>query len=313
MQQLSFTDLDYRHKKRQTRREKFLARMDALIPWEALIACVEPYYPKGERGRKPVDLEKMLRVHCLQSLYTLSDPAMEDCLYEIVSMRHFAKLSLNEIPDETTILHFRHLLEKHQLGNAFFESINAELEAEGLLMKTGTIVDATFIHAPSSTKNKDKARDPEMRSGKKGNTWHFGMKLHIGTTDDSGLVHSHAVTGANEHDITATDKVLHGKEEKVYGDAGYVGVEKRDEHKEREVDWHILERFGKRKSMSEDEVLQERNKASIRAKVEHPFLYIKRLFGYDKTKYRGLSKNHNRLALLLGFFNLLKAEKLRLA
>ena len=313
MSQLSFAEAEYNVKKRKTRREKFLEQMDFLIPWKQLERKVRRYYAKEGKGRKPYPLAVMLRVHCMQLFYNLSDPAMEDALYEIESMRRFAGLRLNEaLPDETTILKFRHLLEKHNLGKVLFATINKNLEQEGLSLKEGTIVDATIISAPTSTKNKLGKRDPEMRQTKKGNEWHFGMKMHIGVDDATGCIHSIDTTSANEHDITSADKLLHGEETRVWGDAGYVGIEKREEHEGREVEWFIAKRPGKLKVLPKesDERQAEKIKAQVRAKVEHPFLWIKNIFGYSKVRYRGLSKNLNRLYLLAGFYNLIRKHQL---
>lgn len=238
---------------------------------------------------------------------------MEDALYEIESMRNFAGLSINRpIPDESTILKFRHLLEEHQLGSVLFATINKSLVREGLNLKEGTIVDATIISAPTSTKNKLGKRDAEMSQTKKGNEWHFGMKMHIGVDDATGCIHSVDTTSANKHDITSADKLLHGEEARVWGDAGYVGIDKREEHLDRDVEWYIAKRPGKLKSMSKvsNERQIEKIKAQVRAKVEHPFLWIKKIFGYSKVRYKGLSKNENRLYLLSGFFNLIRKSQL---
>ena len=224
MDQKSFADLEYDHKKRKTRREKFLERMDGLIPWQRLEKKIIRYYPKPGKGRRPYPLSVMLRVHCVQLFYNVSDPAMEDMLYEIESVRRFVGLKLSgPIPDETTILKFRHLLEKHNLAKKLFEEINRHLDEQGLMLKEGTIVDASIISAPSSMKS----RDPEMHQTKKGNQWYFGMKMHIGVDDELGLVHSVTSTPANVHDLTESSKLLHGKEKHVWGDAGYRGIEKR--------------------------------------------------------------------------------------
>ncbi len=236
---------------------------------------------------------------------------MEDLLYEAESVRRFVDLRLSEaLPDETTILNFRHLLERHNLGQGLFEEINAHLESQGLRLREGTIVDASIIEAPSSTKNRAKERDPEMHQAKKGNEWHFGMKIHIGVDADTGLVHSMSTTAANAHDITEAHSLLHGREKVVWCDAGYQGVHKRDENLGREVDWQVAMRPGKRRKLDSggEEALAEKLKASVRAKVEHPFLRVKRLFGYAKVRYRGLAKNTQRLALLLGMGNLMTAE-----
>jgi IS5 family transposase len=312
MHQVSFAEAEYRNKRRKTRREKFLEQMESLVPWQRLESRVESFYPKAGRGRQPYPLRVMLRIHCMQLFYNLSDPAMEDALYEIESMRHFSGLTLTgRIPDETTILNFRHLLEKHQLGRQMFDEINSHLKDRGMLLREGTIVDATIISAPSSTKNREKARDPEMRQTKKGNQWHFGMKMHIGTDDVLGIIHSVDTTSANAHDITATERVLHGEEKRVWGDAGYTGVENRQELKDREVEWHIAMKPSKRKTLPGQDAVRsvEKIKAQVRAKVEHPFRYIKRVFGYAKVRYRGLAKNTERLCLLAGFTNLLIGKK----
>ena len=311
MDQPTFADLEYQGKKRKTRREIFLQRMDSLIPWRRLEERVRPFYPKAGKGRRPYPLPVMLRVHCVQLFYNLSDPGMEDLLYEAESVRRFVGLSLSEaLPDETTILNFRHLLEQHELGQSLFEEINRHLESQGLRLWEGTIVDATIIEAPSSTKNRAGARDPEMRQTKKGNQWHFGMKAHIGVDAETGLVHSLSATSANVHDVTEAHRLLHRGETQVWGDAGYQGVDKREENRELEVEWRVAMRPGRRRKLEpgSEEALREKSKASIRAKVEHPFLKVKRLFGYAKVRYRGLAKNRQRLALLFGLGNLLTAE-----
>ena len=253
----------------------------------------------------------MLRVHCVQLFYNLSDPGMEDILYEVESVRRFAGLKLSgPLPDETTILNFRHLLDKHELGEGLFEEINRHLESQGLRLQEGTIVDASIIAAPSSTKNRGKERDPEMHQTKKGNEWHFGMKVHIGVDSQTGVVHSVSTTPANVHDVIETPRLLHGGETQVWCDAGYQGVHQRPENRDLEVEWQVAMRPGRRRKLEPGsaEAAMEKGKASVRAKVEHPFLYIKRHFGYAKTRYRGLAKNTQRLALLLGFANLMRAE-----
>ena len=311
MDQPTFADLEYEGKKRRTRRELFLERMDGLIPWQNLEECILPFYPKAGKGRRPYPLAVMLRVHCVQLFYNPSDPGMEDLLYEAESVRRFVGLSLSEaLPDETTILNFRHLLERHRLGQGLLEEINAHLESQGLRLREGTIVDASIIEAPSSTKNRSGERDPEMHQTKKGNQWHFGMKAHIGVDSETGIVHSLSTTGANAHDVTETHNLLHGGERVVWGDAGYQGVHKREENLGLGVEWRVAMRPGKRRQLESgsEEDLAEKAKASMRAKVEHPFLRLKRLFGYVKVRYRGLAKNAERLALLFGLGNLLTAE-----
>jgi len=312
MSQLTFAEAEYAIKKRKTRREKFLERMEHLLPWRKLENQLARKYSAGGIGRKPYPLKVMLRIHVMQLLYNLSDPAMEDALYEIESMRRFSGLRLSDnLPDETTILNFRHFLEKHKFGQRLFETIQKHLAGQGLRLQEGSIVDASIIAAPTSTKNKDGKRDPEMHQTKKGNEWHFGMKLHIGVDETLGLIHSLATTAANEHDITQSEHLLHGKEKRVWGDAGYLGIEKREAHSDRKVDWQIALRPGKRAQLPKGsaDAKREKTKASVRAKVEHAFFYIKRMFGYDKVRYRGLEKNTNRLYLLAGFTNLLRAER----
>ena len=311
MDQPTFADLEYQGKKRKTRRELFLERMNGLVPWQKLEQRIRPVYAKRGQGRRPYPLPVMLRIHCVQLFYNLSDPGMEDLLYEAESVRRFVGLNLTEaLPDETTILNFRHLLERHQLGQGLLEEINAHLESQGLRLREGTIVDASIIEAPSSTKNRCGKRDPEMHQTKKGNQWYFGMKAHIGVDADTGIVHSLSTTAANAHDVTEAHNLLHGGETQVWCDAGYQGVHKREENLGREVEWQVAMRPGKRRKLDPEsaEASAEKHKASVRAKVEHPFLKVKRIFGYAKVRYRGLAKNTERLALLFGLGNLLTAE-----
>ena len=307
----TFADLEYQGKKRKTRRELFLERMDGLIPWQKLEDRIRPFYPKAGRGRQPYPLTVMLRTHCVQLCYNLSDPGLEDLLYESEPVRRFVGLKLSgPLPDETTILNFRHLLERHNLGQVLLEEINAHLESRGLKLRKGTIVDATIIEAPSSTKNRAKERDPEMHQTKKGNQWHFGMKAHIGVDSETGIVHSMSTTPANVHDVKEAHNLLHGAETVVWCDAGYQGVGKREENLGLEVEWRVAMRPGGRRKLDPEsrEAVEEKAKASVRAKVEHPFLRLKRQFGYIKVRYRGLAKNTERLALLFGLGNLLTAE-----
>ena len=245
MDQPTFSDLEYQGKKRKTRRELFLERMDGLIPWQLLEDRIRPFYPKAGRGRQSYPLSVMLRTHCVQLFYNLSDPGMEDLLYESDPVRRFVGLKLSgPLPDETTILNFRHLLEKHKLGQGLLDEINAHLGSQGLKLREGTIVDATIIEAPSSTKNRAGERDPEMHQTKKGNQWHFGMKAHIGVDAGTGIVHSMTTTAANAHDVTQTHNLLHGGERVVWGDAGYQGVHKREENLGLEVEWRVSMRPG---------------------------------------------------------------------
>ena len=312
MSQPTFGDLEYESKKRKTRREIFLERMDGLIPWSLLEERIRPHYPKAGRGRRPYELSSMLRIHCVQLFYNLSDPGMEDLLYEAESVRRFVGLRLSgPLPDETTILNFRHLLEERHLGEGLMEEINRHLATQGLRLREGTIVDASIIEAPSSTKNGACERDPQMRQTKKGNEWHFGMKVHVGVDSETGVVHSMSTTSANVHDVTEAHRLLHGGEKRVWGDAGYQGVAKRDENEGLDVEWRVAMRPGRRRQLEpgSEAAVEERRKASIRAKVEHPFLWVKRRFGYAKVRYRGLAKNTQRLALLLGLTNLITAER----
>jgi IS5 family transposase len=316
-QQLSFDDSEYQSKRHITRKEKFLGRMDKLIPWQRLESVVEPYYPKSDRGRPPYPLSTMLRIHCLQQWYSLSDPAMEDALYEIASMRLFSNLSLGgAIPDRTTIMNFRHLLEQHHLAHTIFDEVNQWLSDAGALLKEGTLVDATIIEAPTSTKNKAGKRDPEMYQTKKGNQWHFGMKAHIGVDARTGLTHSFTTTAANEHDLNQAHELLHGEEYFVFADAGYRGAQKRSELQGGHAEWHIAEKPSKVKALKSHPRINKKllnieyMKASIRAKVEHPFRIIKCQFGFRKTSYKGLWKNHHKLAMLFALANIVRVDQM---
>ncbi len=310
--QPSFSQAEFADKKKITRREKFLARMEEIIPWLRLLAVLEPFYPKGERGRPPIGLERMLRIYFLQQWYGLADEALEDAIYDSQAMRGFARIDLaaDGVPDATTFLKFRRLLETNDLCKGLFTAINADLTARGLMMRAGTLVDATLIAAPSSTKNKEKKRDPQMHQTRKGNQWYFGMKAHIGADRDSKLVHTVVVTAANVADITKTAELLHGQETQVHADAGYTGVEKRTEITalDRAIDWQIARKRGQLKKMEagpEKETLKasEKAKASVRAFVEHPFHIIKNLFKHRKVRYRGLAKNGHQLHTLFGLAN----------
>ena len=311
--QTSFSQAEFAGKKKTTRREKFLARMEEIIPWRGLLAVLEPFYPKGERGRPPVGLERMLRVYFLQQWYGLADEAIEDALYDSQAMRGFARIDLvsDGVPDATTLLKFRRLLETNDLCKGLFNAINADLAQRGLMMREGTLVDATLLAAPPSTKNQEKKRDPEMHQTRKGNQWYFGMKAHIGADRDSKLVHTLVVTAANVADVTKTAELLHGRETQVHADAGYTGVEKREEITalNRPIDWQIAGKRGRIKKMAEGaekEMLKavEKAKASVRAFVEHPFHLLKNLFRHRKVRYRGLAKNGHQLYTLFGLANL---------
>ena len=319
MTQLTFGDAEYAGKRKRTRREVFLAEMDAVVPWQALLALIEPVYPKAGRGRHPYRLQSMLRIHLMQNWFGLSDPGMEEALYEIVPMRQFARLPLTgALPDETTVLNFRRLLETHALAGKMFEAVNAHLGSKGMLLKRGTIVDATIVHAPSSTKNADKARDPEMHQTRKGNQWYFGMKAHIGVDGDSGLVHTVTTTAANAADVSQVEHLLHGQERTVHGDAGYTGAEKRVAKGKRKRTWHIAEKRGKVKAMSNGALKRitqklETLKAKYRARVEHPFRVVKRQFGFQKVRFKGLAKNTAQIVTLFALSNLWMARRRLLA
>jgi IS5 family transposase len=300
---------------KKTRKREFLEEMERVVPWGVLVQIVEPHYPKAKTGRPPFAIETMLRIHYLQQWFALSDPAMEEALHDVPVFREFSKLddAAARMPDETTILRFRHLLEKHDLAVDMLRVVNDILQAKGLLMKKGTVVDATLIAAPSSTKNADGERDPEMKQTKKGNQWYFGMKAHIGVDAQSGLVHSVIGTSANVNDVTQAGGLLHGEEEAAFGDAGYRGVHKRAEAQGPE--WHVAMRATERRKlnpfMGPDFAAEhiEKLKASIRAKVEHPFRVLKQQFGYTKVRYRGLAKNTAQIVTLFALSNLWMARR----
>lgn len=320
MSQRSFASAEYAMKNKRTRREKFLADMEHVVPWSRLIAVIEPLYPtSGRVGRQPIGVPRMLRMYCLQQWYGLADEALEDALYDSQALRDFVgvDLSRESVPDATTLLKFRRLLLANDLTRALFDEINAHLAEQGLLMRAGTIVDATIIAAPSSTKNKGNARDPEMHQTKKGNQWYFGMKAHIGVDAQSGLVHTVIGTAANVHDVTQAGGLLHGDETTAHGDGGYRGVDKREEAQG--PHWHVAMQPGKRKQLDPTfewaRLLEkvEQLKASIRAKVEHPFHVVKNLFHHKKARYKGLAKNEAQLFSLFGLANLVVAKKSLLA
>lgn len=315
--QASFSDLEYAAKKRVTRRDRFLSEIEAVTPWLALVAEIEPFYPKGEgRGRPPIGVHRMLRMYIAQQCFGLSDEGIEDAIYDSQAIRGFIGIDLNRetAPDATTLLKFRRLLEENNLTERIFTAINTVLAAKGLLLKEGTVVDATIIEAPSSTKNKDGTRDSEMHQTKKGNQWHFGMKAHIGVDADSGLTHTLVTTAANVSDITQAHALLHGDETTAFGDAGYQGVERRQENEKSAVTWHVALRPGKRRTLPDTKTGRlreqlEKLKASVRAKVEHPFHVVKNIFGHKKARYRGLAKNKAQLHTLFGLANLMIAKR----
>jgi IS5 family transposase len=316
MNQRSFASAEFAMKKKRTRREKFLAEMERIVPWARLLAVIEPAYPKSGRvGRPPIGAGKMLRMYCLQQWYGLADEALEDALYDSQALRDFVgvDLSRESVPDATTLLKFRRLLNDNDLARALFQEINEHLREKGLLMRAGTIVDATIIAAPSSTKNATGRRDPDMHQTKKGNQWHFGMKAHIGVDAHSGLVHSVIGTAANVADVTQAGALLHGDEKDAFGDAGYRGVQKREEAQG--PSWHVAMQPGKRRRLDARspwaQMLErlEQMKASVRAKVEHPFHVVKNLFKHKKVRYKGLAKNQAQLFSLFGLANLVIAKK----
>ncbi len=319
MKQLSFAQAEFAAKKKVTRRERFLAEMEQLVPWSALLGALEPYYfPDAGtgRGRRPIGLERMLRMYCLQQWYGLADEALEDALYDSQALRNFVGIDLSResVPDATTVLGFRHLLEAHRLTETIFETVNRHLRERGLLLNKGTLTDATILAAPPSTKNQAKARDPEMHQTRKGNQWYFGMKAHIGADADSGLVHTLVGTAANVSDVSQTEHLLHGAEEAVFSDAGYIGADKRQALKDRPLKWHIALKRGKLKAMAEGPLKEltqraERLKAQLRSRVEHPFHVVKNLFGHRKVRYKGLAKNTAQLHTLFALANLVIAKK----
>jgi len=301
---------------KRTRKREFLAEMERVVPWAALIELVAPFAPEGRRGRPPFSVETMLRIHFMQQWFTLSDPAMEEALHDMPLFREFAGLGgwSDRLPDETTILRFRHLLEQHKLAPKILQTVNELLRGKGLLLRAGTVVDATLIAAPSSTKNSSGERDPEMHQSKKGNQWYFGMKAHIGVDAESGLVHTVRGTSGNVNDVVEANSLLHGDETEAFADAGYQGAHKRPDAKS-SVRWNIAMRPGKRAALDKtkrvDQLIDqlERLKAGIRAKVEHPFRVIKRQFGHVKVRYRGLKKNTAQLSTLFALSNLWMARK----
>ena len=314
MKQMSLGESGFERKTKRTRKREFLDEMNLVVPWAELVSLIAPHAPApgAKGGRPPFAVETMLRIHFLQQWFNLSDPAMEEALYDMALFREFVGLDAGEdsLPDESTILRFRHLLEAHNLGLQILATVNATLAAKGLLLKSGTVVDATLIAAPSSTKNSSGERDPEMHQTKKGNQWHFGMKAHIGVDADSGLVHTVVGTAANVNDVTQAHALVHGEETDVFADAGYQGVDKRAQTQGLDVNWHVAMRPGKRKALDKSTprgaILDqlEQVKARIRAKVEHPFRVIKRQFGHVKVRYRGLLKNTAQLHTLFALSNL---------
>jgi transposase, IS5 family len=315
MSQPTFAALAFANKKKKTRREKFLEEMEQVVPWTKLLRVIERHYPQAGNGRPPMGLEKMLRIYFLQQWFNLSDPAMEDALYDIESLRRFAGIELgqNEVPDETTILNFRHLLERHGLTKKLFKKINEHLEQRGLLLRQGTIVDATIMAAPTSTKNASGSRDPEMSSTRKGNEWYFGMKLHVGADSSSGVAHSATVSTAKLHDSQMMEELLHGRETVLYGDRAYASQQRRQAAEECGIRWRVQRCGHRHRALNERDRQWNRRQSSVRAKIEHIFHVIKRLWGHHKVRYRGLAKNEAHYFSLLALANLyLKRRELHL-
>ena len=298
---------------RATRKAEFLARMEGLMPWAEFCALIEPHYPKAGNGRPPVGLERMLRMYCIANWFNLSDVACEDALYDVPVFREFCRIDLGRerVPDATTLMNFRHLLEEHHLGAALFAKVGELLMANGMKLSGGTIVDATLIAAPPSTKNQDKSRDPEMHQTKKGNDWHFGMKLHIGADSKTGLVHHASVTAANVHDSHEVPNLLHGGETRLYGDSAYRGKVQRERLRKLapQAKDFTNKRAYKNRPLTDSDKATNRRKSSVRSKVEHPFHVIKNLFRHRKTRYRGLAKNEAHLFSLFGLANLVLANR----
>lgn len=306
MKQLSFATLTYQHKKITTKREKFLNEMEKAVPWERLLKKIEPHYPKAGKGRPPMPMECMLRIYFLQQWYALSDPAAEEALYDIESMRNFAGLELvtDSLPDETTILNFRRLIEKHELSLTLFEEINAYLVEKGIKVSQGSMIDATIVQAPSSTKNKEKKRDPDMHSTKKNNQHYFGMKIHIGTDINTNVIHTATVTAANTADITEIPNLLRADDKVVFADAGYVSDSYKRGARALGMTWKVNDKRKPKKQLSSSQKKRNRKNSSVRARVEHCFRVIKCQFGYQKVRYKGLEKNRTQVFMLLGLANL---------
>ena len=311
MSQLTFAELAYNSKKKLTRRERFLGEMELSIPWQKLEAVVSPLYPDSGVGRPPIGVTRMLRIYFMQQWFNLSDPGMEDALYDSESMRRFAgiELSRDAVPDETTILNFRHLLEKHEATKELFLEVRKHLESKGLMVREGTIVDATIINAPTSTKNTSGERDPEMHQTKKGNEWFFGMKAHIGAETSRGLVHTVTFTPANTNDGKIMPELLHGDEEVLYGDRAYQSKEREELYTSQGIQWKVPRQSYRGHPISKKTRIWNRNVSRVRAFVEHPFLVVKRLWGHSKVRYRGLQKNGAQFFTLFALANIYLVRK----
>ncbi len=312
MRQDSFSDAGFEKYRKKTRKEQFLEEMETIIPWQELSEAIEPFYPKPEgAGRRPVGIERMLRIHFVQHWFNLSDPAVEEALYDSRALRQFVGIDLGRepVPDETTICKFRHLMEKHNLGDHLFHLVNQYLKENGLKVSRGTIVDASIISAPSSTKNKKKERDPEMHQTRKGNLWYFGMKAHIGVDSRTKLIHSVVATPANVHDSQVLPDLLHGEETRVWGDSAYTGKRETITDCAPQAKDFTQAKGSRYRALTDDERARNRNKSRVRAKVEHQFGIIKRQFGFSKVRYRGLDKNAHRLFVACALSNLVMAKK----
>ena len=312
MRQPTLSDNGFEKFRKKTRKEQFLEEMEVIIPWHDLTQAIEPFYPQPEAaGRRPIGIERMLRIHFLQHWFNLSDPAVEEALYDSRALRQFVGIDLGRepVPDETTVCKFRHLMEQHNLGDQLFHLVNQYLSENGMQVARGTIVDASIIHAPSSTKNKEKQRDPEMHQTRKGNQWYFGMKAHIGVDSNTKLIHSVVATAANVHDSVVLADLLHGNETRVWGDSAYTGQKQVLAEKAPQAKDFTQAKGGRYRELTEDDRAKNRNKSRVRAKVEHQFAVIKRQFGFNKVRYRGLAKNAHRLFVACALSNLVMAKK----
>lgn len=318
--QYTLTDMEYSNRKKKTKREEFLDAMNEIIPWSYWVEMIRPYYFNNKRGRKPIGIEVMLRMYLMQIWFNLSDEGIEDSIYDSYAMRSFMHIDFNEqqVPDATTLLKFRHMLEKNKIGEKIFADVNERLDKSGLIMHGGTIVDASLIAAPKSTKNKTGERDPEMHQTKKGNEWYFGMKVHAGVDAATGYVHSLTGTSANMHDVSETSKLIRKDDHVVYGDSGYLGAPERPEIKNDEKLSQVEFRINKRPSslkMADDfkgmnwDKKMEHEKSAVRCKVEHSFLIVKRQLGYAKVVYKGIEKNMHRFNLLFASANLIMCSR----
>lgn len=311
MTQLTFASLAYNSKKKTTRRERFLGEMDRVVPWKELEKVIAPFYPEAGNGRPPIGLSRMLRIHFMQQWFNLSDPGMEDALYDSESMRRFAgiELSRDPVPDETTILNFRHLLEEHEGSKALFETVREHLQSKGLMVREGTIVDATIIDAPPSTKNAAKQRDPEMHQVKKGNEWRFGMKAHVGTETSRGLVHSLVCTAANVHDGHMIQELLHGDEEKLFGDSAYGGKERQEFFEAQGIKWKVVRKGQRDHPLTKRDRSWNKTVSRTRAMGEHAFNIVKNIWGHSKVRYKGLRKNTAHFFMLFALSNLFMVRR----